>query len=73
MTKIFQIRELQELVAPDDLVDVLESLLKNGMLDSYYYDYVLDEVELEIPKNVEINEIMAGFQEHTETGGKKVH
>lgn len=73
MTKVFQIKELQELVAPDDLIDVLESLLKNGFLSSYYYDYVLGEVELDIPKNVEINEIMDGFQEHVETGRKKVH
>lgn len=73
MTKIFQIKELEELVAPYDLVDVLESLLKNGMLESYYYDYICGEIELDIPKNVEISEIMSGFQEHVETGRKKVH
>lgn len=57
MTKRFQIQELEELIKPHDLIDTLDSLMKNGKLDSYYYDFEGGEVELEIPDNVVIEEM----------------
>jgi len=57
MTKRFLIQELEEIVKPYDLLDSLDSLLQNGKLSSYYYDYECGEVELEIPDSVVIEEL----------------
>ena len=63
MKKVFTASKLAAIVAPTDLIDVLDSLLDNGLLEEYYYDFELDEVQVNIPKDVEIKEVMAGFQE----------
>lgn len=57
MTKRFQVQELEDIVKPYDLIDTLDSLLDNGKLSSYYYDYELREVELVIPESVVIEEL----------------
>lgn len=57
MLKKFPIQELEELLKPYDLVDCLDSLLSNGKLVSYYYDYDNGEVELEISDSAVIEEM----------------
>ena len=72
MSKTFPIDELKELVKPEDLIDVLDSLFDNGLISGYYYNYECGEVEIDIPKNVEIAEIVAGFKELS-GNGKRMH
>lgn len=67
----FKLEELENLVYPESLVDVLNSLSDNGMLEGYYIDFRLGDVIINIPKNIEIKEIMAGFQEYPEDGRKR--
>lgn len=57
MTTKFEIKELEKIVEPEDLVDCLDSLLDNDKISSYYYDFENGTVTLEIPNNVVIEEL----------------
>lgn len=70
MKKLFSIAKLQALVEPYDLSEVLCSLMDNGLVEEFTMSYNDDDVEIVIPKNVEIREVMAGFQEIVESGRK---
>jgi hypothetical protein len=72
MKKTFSLKKLQELVEPHDLHDVLVSLMENGLVEEYTCEYSEDYIELIIPKDVEIREVMLGFQDIAESGRKKV-
>lgn len=62
MLKVFTLSELIKIVAPYELQDVLESLLENGLIDGYELDFTMDECAIDIPKDMEINEVMRGFE-----------
>lgn len=70
MKKLFSISKLSELVQPHDLHDVLLTLMENDLVDEYGCDYNTDTIEITIPKDVEIREVMAGFQEIVESTRK---
>lgn len=70
MKKRFSVSKLEDLVEPHDLHDVLGSLMDNGLVEEYNCDYNTDTIEIIIPKDVEIREVMAGFQEIVESGRK---
>lgn len=70
MKKLFSINKLEALVSPADLHDVLGSLMENGLVEEYSCEYNDDTIEITIPKNVEIREVMAGFQAVIESGRK---
>jgi len=63
MIKVFPIPEIEEIVAPAKVWDVLESLRVNGLLTRWTLDFNTNTATLEIPKGVEVREMMAGFQE----------
>lgn len=63
MTKVFDIKDLELIVEPNDLIEVLDSLVANGYLSSYYYNWEVGEVELEVTKSAEVQEVMEGFSE----------
>lgn len=58
IVKLFSIKELEEVVEPYALLDVLNSLVFNMYLGGYSIDYSTDTVELQIPANVQIKEIL---------------
>lgn len=66
----FRIEELEEIIYPDSLIDVLESLVLNGMIESYLIDYRGGDVFLSVPRDVEVKELIAGFQELPDSGRK---
>jgi len=68
--KLFSFNKLQELVKPYDLHDVLITLMENNLIEEYSVEYLDDTIELVIPKDVEIREVMAGFQNVVESGRK---
>lgn len=70
MKKYFELSKLAAIVAPEALRDVLDSLKDNGLVEEYAFDYNNNEVEIIIPKNVEIAEVMTGFQTIVESGRK---
>ncbi len=70
MKKLFSFNKLQELVKPYDLHDVLITLMENNLIEEYSVEYLDDTIELVIPKDVEIREVMAGFQNVVESGRK---
>lgn len=61
MTKIFDIKDLELIVEPHDLIDVLDSLVDNGYLDSYYFNWEIGEVEMEVSSSAQVENIMKGF------------
>lgn len=61
MTVRFEISELEKVVEPDNLLDVLDSLLAIGKLSEYYWDWQCGEVELEIPERVAVEELFSDF------------
>lgn len=63
MTKFFTVSELKAVVKPYDPIDVLDSLLDMELIKSYYWNYENGVVEIDIPKDVEIKEIMDNIQE----------
>ena len=63
MIKIFGITELQSIVEPHALPEVLQSLKDNGLLSSYRMNFEKGTVRIEIPKNVEVAELIAGFKD----------
>lgn len=63
MKSRFRIEELEAVITPDTLIDVLESLRVNGLLDAYHIDYRGGDVVLEIPKGIEINEMISGLSD----------
>lgn len=67
----FKIEELEALIYPESLVDVLNSLSDNGMVEGYYIDFRSGDVFINIPKNIEVKEIMAGFQDSPGDGRKR--
>lgn len=71
MKKLFVTSKLEAVVAPDSLFDVLTVLAKNGLIEGYDVDFTKDELEITIPKNVEIKEVMSGFQNVVENGKKR--
>ena len=71
MTKYFTASKLEEIVKPYDLNDILESLMDNGMIESYEFDYLNDEISITIPLGVEIKDIMAEFSAYVDPGRKR--
>lgn len=71
MTKTFIASKLADTIAPYDLTDVLESLMQNGLVESWEWSYMDDEITITIPQDVEIKEVMAGFQELVEPTKKR--
>lgn len=71
MTKRFTIKELEDVVKPYDLIDVLDSLMENQYIDSYYYDFENGQIEMDIPKGTEVMEILKGFEDLRDPESKK--
>lgn len=63
MTKIFPADELKEIVKPYSIIEVLDSMLQSKLLTYWSWDYEVGEIELEIPANVEVQELMDSMQE----------
>lgn len=66
----FSIEELENSIYPDNLLDTLQSLMDNKMIEGYLVDYRNGTILIEVPKDVEVREIMAGF-ETSATDGRK--
>lgn len=71
MKKIFSVSKLKEIVHPDNLEDVLKVLKEGGLVEEWDMNYLGDMVEISIPKNVEIREVMIGFEKVIEDGKKR--
>lgn len=66
----FSIEELENSIYPDNLLDTLKSLMDNKLIEGYLVDYRNGTILIEVPKDVEVKEIMAGFNT-VEPGGKR--
>lgn len=66
----FSIEELEKSIYPDNLLDTLKSLMDNKLIEGYLVDYRNGTILIEVPKDVEVREIMAGFEENSESGRK---
>lgn len=53
----FDISELEKVVHPDNLIDVMDSLLQEGKLLNYFWDWQNGVVEMEISKSAIIEEL----------------
>ena len=71
MKATFKIQELQAEVEPDKLEDVLDSLMASGFIESYLWDFSDQTVTLDVPKNVEVAELMSGLTQLQVTGRKR--
>lgn len=71
MIKRFIASHLQHVVLPYGLEDVLKTLQDNGLVAEFSIDYGKDEVEVIIPRDVQIREVMTGFQEIIESGRRR--
>lgn len=69
----FKRKELTEVVKPYRLKDVLKSLQVNGYISSYRVSE--DTVYLEVPENVSIAHVRAGFEQvyNDKTKKKETH
>lgn len=70
MTKRFTVEALQAIITPYRLTDVLETLRGAGLISGYAWDFQTKEIEIDIPKDVEIKEVMRALQNMPE-GGKR--
>lgn len=71
MTKTFLIQELEDTVKPNELIGVLEVLVDNGYLWSYDLDFTNGTVTLDIPRSVEVQNIVRELSEARDTGKVK--
>jgi hypothetical protein len=71
MTVVFLIKELEDVVAPHNLIDVLDSLVDNDYVESYGLDWETGEVVIDVPAHVEISEIFKGFEDLRESKPKR--
>jgi hypothetical protein len=53
----FEISILEKLVAPENLLDLLDQLMNDGKLDEYYWDWENGYVTLTISKKAIIDEL----------------
>lgn len=70
MIQKFSIKALEDTVEPYDLIDVLDSLMENEYIEGYYFNWETDQVEIDVPRHVEIAEILQGFEELRESKSK---
>jgi hypothetical protein len=68
----FPIEDLEREVAPEELKDILNTLMQTGFIESYLYDFRGGTVTLDVPRDVEVAEIMAGFTQLPITGRKRI-
>lgn len=71
MTKTFIISDLEDVVKPNDLIGVLEVLIDNGYLWAYDMNFTEGTVTLDIPKSVEVQNIVRELSEARDTGRVK--
>lgn len=64
MTKTFSVEELEEIVAPESLWGVLESLRIEGLVEKWRVDFRGGYVVIDIPKSVEVKEVIECMQNY---------
>ncbi len=71
MTKTFMISELEDVVKPNELIGVLEVLVDNGFIWAYDMDFTQGTVTLDIPRAVEVQNILRELTEAHDSGKVK--
>lgn len=69
MNRTFSIAELEDVVKPHELIDVLDVLVANGLLWGYDMSFMSGTVTLDLPKHTEVASILRELTE-AQTSGK---
>lgn len=68
MIKQFSISELEEIVKPHELIDVLDVLVENGFLWGYDMSFMSGTISLDLPKETEVRNIIRELTEVQNSG-----